>query len=365
MFNELFINALLLISFTFIVEHVQMEFLENLMNKFWGKVILGTGGGVLGILMLVYTIRVVGTNTLLDLRILAILVISSIGGLIPTVISGFIITLYRIGYFGINQSSILALIQTCLCIAIFYIIDKKIENSWKNWFTKLATSLVILISTYLYLLKDVGNSYVILFNFALAVICVGTLEYFLLNYSKRSNELYKMYKKDSTKDFLTGLNNTRNFDNLLNMSFNQAKENNYTISCLMVDIDHFKRVNDTYGHPIGDIVLKELANILMRNCRTFDIIGRVGGEEFCILLLDCSVTHSFEIGMRIRNAVKEYKFPIGDNKYISITVSIGVATYPDTASNLEELKEKADTALYIAKQTGRDKVCDNHRCIIR
>lgn len=146
-------------------------------------------------------------------------------------------------------------------------------------------------------------------------------------------------KKNSTQDFLTGLNNTRNFDKLVNETFVQAKENKFDLSCFMVDIDHFKKVNDTYGHPVGDIVLKELAYILKNNCRSFDIIGRVGGEEFCILLLDCGQEEAFQIASRIRKAVKIYDFEIGNKEYINITVSIGVSTYPDKVIELDKLKE--------------------------
>lgn len=364
MLNDLFINTLLLISFTFVGGHISRETPERIRDSLLGKTILGIGGGVLGILMMVYAIEVIGTNTLLDLRSLSIMMISSVGGLFASIIAGVIIVLYRIGHFGINQASIFALIHVCLYIISFHIVNKKVKDSWKNWFLKLSIVVFILSTTFLYLLSDIENHYLIIFNFSLLVIFAGTLEYYLLRYAKRSNELYKIYQTDSTKDFLTGLNNTRHFDKLLNMSLARVAENNEKLSCLMIDIDHFKKVNDTYGHAVGDLVLKELADILKKNCRTFDYVGRVGGEEFCILLLDCSSDRAFEIGMRIRNSVKEHKFPIGNNKFISITVSVGTASYPETVDNLEEITKKADVGLYKAKQTGRDRVCDYHQCVV-
>lgn len=363
MVNDLFINVLLLISSTFVGGHILKEIPERLMNKIYGKILTGIGGGLLGILMMVYTIQVVGTNTLLDLRALSMIMASSVGGLWATIIAGFIIILYRVGHFGINQSSLFAVAHIFLYIISFHIINKKVNVYWKNWFSKLAIALFILVTTFLYLLRNVDNHYAIIIKFAIVVVCAGTLEYYLLEYTRRSNELYRIYKKDSVKDFLTGLNNLRSFDNLLNASFSRVKENNEKLSCLMIDIDHFKKVNDTFGHAVGDMVLRELANILRKNCRNFDIVGRIGGEEFSVLLLDCDKTRALEIGTRIREAVKEHKFPIGDDKVIHITVSIGVATYPDTVGNLEEVMEKADIALYKAKQTGRDKVCDTSQCI--
>ncbi|MFT9495120.1 GGDEF domain-containing protein [Anaerosolibacter sp.] len=359
MANDLFINLLLLISFTFVGGHILKEAHESVMSKVYGKILIGIGGGILGILMMVYTIQVVGTNTLIDLRALSMIIMSSVGGLVSTIVAGLFIILYRVGYFGVNQSSIFAVVHICLYIICFHIINKKIKGYEKSWFAKLAVALTILVTTFLYLLRNVEGHYLIIAKFAIVVIFAGSLEYYLLKYTRRSNELYKIYRIDSTKDFLTGLNNTRSFDSLLNMSFNRVKENNKKLSCLMVDIDHFKRVNDTFGHPIGDMVLRELADILKKNVRNIDIIGRVGGEEFCILLLDCDKHRSYEIGLRIRDAVKEHSFPMGNDDNIKITVSIGAATYPDHVGNLEEILEKADAALYKAKQTGRDKVCES------
>jgi diguanylate cyclase len=361
--NDLFINTLLLISFTFVGGHISREMPESLKNKLFGKITLGVAGGLLGILMMVYSIQVAGTNTLLDLRSLSIMMISGVGGFVSILITGVIVIIYRVGHYGITQSSIFAIIHVLLYITLFSIVNKKIKNPRKNWFTKLAIVVFILVTTFLYLLRDVENHYLIICNFSMVIISAGVLEYFLLKYAEHSNELYKTYQKDSTKDFLTGLNNTRQFDKLLNLSFERVTENNERLSCLMVDIDHFKKVNDTYGHAIGDLVLKELAVILKENCRAFDFVGRVGGEEFCVLLLDCPSDRSFEIGTRIRNSVKEHKFPIGNNSSINITVSVGTASYPETVANLDEIVKKADIGLYKAKQTGRDRVCDYQQCM--
>lgn len=363
MLNDLFINTLMLISFTFVGGHISREIPERLKNNIFSKIILGISGGALGILMMIYAIQVIGTSTLLDLRSLSIMLISSVGGIVSTSIAGLTIVIFRVGYYGLNQSSIFAIVHVCLYLIFFTIINKKIKTPLKNWLTKLAVVVFILVTTFLYLLKDVKNHYFIIFNFSLVVICIGILAYFLLRYTQHSNELYRIYQTDSTKDFLTGINNTRQFDKLLNLSFERVLEHNEKLSCLMIDIDHFKKVNDTYGHAIGDVVLKELADILKNNCRTFDFLGRVGGEEFCVLLLDCPSNRAFEIGTRIRNSVKEHHFPIGQNKYINITVSIGTSTYPETVDSLEEIMSKADIGLYKAKQTGRDKVCDYQKCI--
>jgi diguanylate cyclase len=110
------------------------------------------------------------------------------------------------------------------------------------------------------------------------------------------------------------------------------------------------------------MVLKQLADILVKSCRSFDVVARIGGEEFCVLLFDCPKDRAFEIGKRINEAVQKNKFNIGENKLINITVSVGVAVYPDTTADLEKIKEKADIALYNAKHSGRNRVCSEDFC---
>jgi diguanylate cyclase len=363
--NDLFINILLLIAFTFVAGHILKDISEKAINTLYGKILLGVYGGFLGIVLIIYSIHVGGTTTLVDLRVFAIMITSYLGGIIPTIVSGVIIGLYRIVYYGIDISSIIAVLQVLSYIICFYIVDKTIEAEVSKWFFKTSISLIIVISTDFYLLRNVKNVQIILLLFSLVIAFAGILEYILLDYVKNSNELYRRYKKDSTKDFLTGLYNTRQFYNMLNVAFKRVVEVNEKLSCLMIDVDYFKKVNDTYGHSIGDIVLKELALIIKKNCRALDVAGRIGGEEFCVLLFDCPKVQTFEIASRINKAVQAHKFPIGEEKFINITVSIGVAVYPDTTAKLEQLKEEADMALYNAKHSGRNKVCGTDNFIIQ
>ncbi|PRR84360.1 GGDEF domain-containing protein [Clostridium vincentii] len=364
MLNDLFVNVLILISFTFLGGDIIKEIPIKRMDKLDFKIILGICGGLLGVLMIFYNINVPGTTAIMDLRALVFMMINYVGGIIPTIIVGIIIGIFRIAHYGINESSVSAIINIILYLVSFNYINKKIKIPWKKWSCKLISVAIILISTFIYLLREMENPYIIIATFTGVIILAGVMEYFLLEYVRDSNRLLKMYKEDSTKDYLTGLNNTRNFDLLINNSFKTAIENNEKLSCLMLDIDHFKMVNDTYGHSVGDIILKELGEILIKNSRTFDIVGRVGGEEFCALLLDCPPNRSLEIGTKIRNAVKNHKFDIGEGRIINITISIGAATYPDNVESLEEIRRQADNALYKAKNSGRDKVCNNDTCII-
>jgi diguanylate cyclase len=364
MINDLFINSLILISFTFVGGSVLKELPYNFKESLLGKVLMGIIGGSLGILMIFYNINVESTTTILDLRALAILMINYVGGIIPALITAAIITVFRLTINGLNQSSIVAILMIISQVITFNIVDNLVKHLAKRWFFKLLGLNIISVCGLTYLLISVNKFYEILIVFVLTTSISGTLEYFLLEYVRKSNKLFNMYKEGASKDYLTGLNNTRSFDLLINTAFQNAIENKEKLACLMIDIDHFKKVNDTYGHAIGDVVLRELAEVLNRCCRSFDIIGRVGGEEFCVMLLDCHQERAIEIGTRIKNAVKEHNFPIGEDKYINITVSIGAATYPDSVDCLEDIMKQADDALYVAKRSGRDRVCNNDRCFI-
>lgn len=362
--NNFFINLLLLISVIFVGGHLSKDTPSECHNKIIMKILLGFAGGALAIGMMIYTINIVGTRTLIDLRIIALMLVYYIGGLLPSIITGIITILFRTLYYGFSESSIVAISQIVILIILYSIISRLKLSDVKKWITMFLVSMVVLLSSLYYLLFDVENVFGILIGDTFASAIAAILAYYLFIYVKSSNELYRRYKNEATKDFLTGLSNTRQFDLSFNSSVLNAKENGEKLSCLMVDIDHFKNVNDTYGHAVGDIVLRELAIILKSTCRVFDIVARVGGEEFCILLINCSEERAIEIGKRICDEVKRYKFDIGDNRYIGITVSVGVATYPDTIENSKMLLKQADESLYKSKQTGRDRVCSVNKCNI-
>ena len=188
------------------------------------------------------------------------------------------------------------------------------------------------------------------------MILVSIVVYKYTAYLSELTSLYKQLKEGYSKDFLTGLNNVRCFDTIFNKILVDVKEKNERLSILFIDIDFFKKVNDTYGHKNGDIILKQLGGVLIDTCRSFDIVSRNGGEEFSVLLLDCSPDHAVEIAEKLRSTIENYKFILNDSTKINITVSIGVATYPDTTSDLDKLFEDADSALYTAKRNGRNKV---------
>ena len=160
----------------------------------------------------------------------------------------------------------------------------------------------------------------------------------------------------ATHDALTGLYNRNVLDQRLNVEIHRASRYNHAMSIFMLDVDHFKPINDTYGHGIGDTVLCNFAKVLESSIRNTDYAARYGGEEFVVILPETPLPKAEELAERLRNQVAEYPFPIGDDKDLNLTVSIGIATFPENAQTGQELLEVADSAMYAAKEAGRNQV---------
>ncbi len=170
--------------------------------------------------------------------------------------------------------------------------------------------------------------------------------------------LYMKIKELSVTDELTGISNRRHFQQMLRMEWKRAERFSRSLSLLMIDVDHFKKYNDTHGHVKGDLALKNLARILSENVREVDTIARFGGEEFVILLADTAFGDAMKVAEKIKNLVAtltQRALQAGGADF-PLTVSIGVSTFPQLVSTEEELLNTADSALYEAKRGGRNRV---------
>lgn len=161
-------------------------------------------------------------------------------------------------------------------------------------------------------------------------------------------------------DDLTGLLTRKSFAIEMDREIVRSQRHNHEFCLLMMDLDFFKKVNDTYGHLIGSEVLKLTARVIQDTLRDSDIIARYGGEEFIALLPETAKIRGVEAAERIREAMENYKFPSSLHeldKHFHLTISIGVAEFPNDTQDGTMLIQLADTVLYEAKQTGRNKVC--------
>ena len=161
----------------------------------------------------------------------------------------------------------------------------------------------------------------------------------------------------ATLDALTGLNNRRQFEVRLKQEIATTKRQKNPLCAMMIDIDFFKKVNDTYGHASGDAVLRAVASVIKEHLRESDIPSRYGGEEFAVLLPYTHIDEAQIVGERLRKAVESTPVPI-DKKNINVTISMGLAEFNPEETG-EELFERADKALYEAKESGRNRVCIN------
>lgn len=169
---------------------------------------------------------------------------------------------------------------------------------------------------------------------------------------------HSKFQRLAAYDSLTNVYNRRFGMARLKEEFANAERANSAISIIMVDIDHFKRVNDTYGHLVGDKAIILIANILKNILREGDTVVRYGGEEFFMILNGANCDNAHDVAERIRHQVKDTVFKEGDQQ-ISLTVSLGLMCYPENRVNSEiELLDKADQALYLAKQSGRNRVIE-------
>jgi two-component system cell cycle response regulator len=176
-----------------------------------------------------------------------------------------------------------------------------------------------------------------------------------LRYALKLGETLDALRRMATRDQLTGLLNRREFERILTEEEERARRFRHTLALAMVDIDHFKLVNDTHGHPAGDVVLREVARRVADVVRTVDRVVRFGGEELVLVLVQTDRAGALDVARRACAAVGRDPILVGDTIALNVTVSAGVAAMPDDAKSGLALLNAADKALYAAKARGRNR----------
>jgi diguanylate cyclase (GGDEF)-like protein len=168
--------------------------------------------------------------------------------------------------------------------------------------------------------------------------------------------LREALRTQSIRDVLTGLYNRRYLEETLDREVRRAARAAQSLGLLMIDLDHFKKFNDTYGHDAGDAVLRETGQFLAKGIRAEDFVCRFGGEEFVVILPTASVEVAQARGERLRAKMRELNITHQDKSLGMVTISVGVAAFPQHGTSPKELMAAADAALYEAKRRGRDQV---------
>lgn len=272
---------------------------------------------------------------------------------------------------GLMPGVLLSANEILMYVTKSYLND--IDNSINFW-VLLFMALIILIITYQYgtfkgfltaltllLLAFVANIYLLIQNYNwdfFGVLLVVIISYIIIYTHKNVELLFDNVKlrKEAITDGLTGLYVFRYFELKLNSEFRKAREHKTPLSLVLLDMDHFKNINDTYGHSEGNDVLRELAKILVKSCRKSDTVCRFGGEEFCVILTDTGPESAMKYAEKTRKMIDEHVFRTRKG-VLNITASMGISTTEqEGVYDPYDLIKKADVALYKAKREGRNKV---------
>ncbi|AFM40285.1 diguanylate cyclase (GGDEF) domain-containing protein [Desulfosporosinus acidiphilus SJ4] len=354
MIRELIINIAIIIATISIGNQILINKKITPFSPYKLQIFFGLCSALLGIILMLYSI-IITPSVIMDLRNIAVMLSATYCGFLSAMITGIILSLFRLLFQGQTMDSFLAAlniltITVCCALTAKYMTRRRLQ-----W---VVMSIYTLIFPTLTFIHTINNKILLIQTvifYWISTIIVSIVVYIYLHYIDLLRFTYQRYREESFRDHRTGLLSVRQFDK----EFNKLIDNLSTysiISMLFLDIDYFKKVNDVYGHQNGDKVLEDIGKILLSSTSSTDIVSRNGGEEFSVILIECPQNIVLEVAERIRKAVQDHKFSLLDNKTINITISIGVAIYPYTVKNIEMLVEQADSALYQAKRTGRNKV---------
>ncbi len=253
----------------------------------------------------------------------------------------------------IKQTS--AEVNLLIIIGVVAIVGLIVMYSTSTVFSTLSTILFLIayILVSYYLMSEL-NLWIPVVLPSIAIVIAFALSY-LAKYIIKSRDFEYQYKL-ATVDGLTELYNHRYFQDNLKNQIEISKRYGQTFSLIIVDIDFFKKFNDTYGHQAGDAVLRQVAQTLKKNSRATDVVCRYGGEEMSIILPNTTAEEAFNHANRLCKAIAERPFQLNPTETGNVTISLGVATFPNNAESAQELIEYADKGLYWAKEHGRNQV---------
>ena len=264
-----------------------------------------------------------------------------------------------------------AALHVCSLHFIRRLIEELPPGASRNWWKLLSVLVLLFIAGYLgfYLMKQGGHYSkpemlvpVIFFFGAVFVLMVCFLAF------STTREVKRIYilEQENITDPMLGIFNRRCLDRRMNQELLRAKRHAIDLAIMLVDVDHFKRVNDSWGHNIGDLALKHLADLMVRTLRQTDVVARFGGEEFVVLLPHTSAQEAMHLAERVRNTIELTPLNMvgkhGERQELKITVSIGVSWLQPDDTDVSQLVERVDRAMYKAKQSGRNRVvCSDGR----
>ncbi len=318
------------------------------------KLVSGIFAGVIGIMLTKYFSFRLSDMIVLDLRQVAIILSFYFGGALSSLVTAVIIGVYRLFLIDpINFSSFIGFFNAIFTFIVTgFFIKKGKELVLSQWVRMMFGILLVYGLSVFSVLGEKAFFTIIIFS--LFYIPAVLFVYYLLRYMKRTDDALLLMREAVNLDFLTGLHNPRAFEKMFEQKTMNIAYQAQPFSLLMFDLDHFKQVNDTYGHLNGDVILIQVAQLLKMTMRSNDYCARKGGEEFAAILNDCTIEKTLKIAESIRKKVEVHPFELEDGQIIQVTISIGISCYPQDQP--ENMFEQADRALYVAKSSGRNQV---------
>ncbi|MDN4618997.1 diguanylate cyclase [Paenibacillus sp. PsM32] len=350
------LNNLTFLTTTLFFGNLILKWLSKRINiqSLYIKLLSGVIAGIIGILLTKYFSFRLSPMIVLDLRQVAIILSFYFGGALSSLITAVIIGVYRLFLIDpINFSSFIGFFNAIFTFVITGLFMRKgKELALSYWLRMMIGILCVYALSVISVLGE--HSFFPIIVFAAFYIPGVLFVYYLLRYMKRTDDALLLMREAANLDFLTGLHNPRAFEKMFEQKTINLMHYPQPFGLLLLDIDHFKHVNDTYGHLNGDTVLIQIAQLLKEAMRSNDHCARKGGEEFAAILNDCGIEKTLKIAESIRKKIEAHDFQLEDGQMIHITISIGVSCYPQDQP--ENMFEQADQALYIAKSAGRNQV---------
>ena len=362
MLLQMFTLVCVLLTLQVVYYQLKIRLKLTMVNNFFEKILSGIASGIMAAVLSFYSIEF-SFDISIGLAVTSLLI-----GLIYSGQLTFFIgyTIYGIWYFmnPFNMPALSVEMYTLIGIVIFIV--SLFIKSFSVYikailliltYTALASFSIYLVSQNLHFTFITMSLYLILASIS---VYSGVI---IISYMQNYVKMYERVESAANHDELTGLLNRRSFNRYLS-----EIDGNTATSLLLIDIDYFKMINDTYGHITGDMVLKKVSDTLKNVVPKDAPVGRVGGEEFSIILRDFSLSEVNTIAEKIRSDIEHLDIVANDNtQIVKITVSIGIAKSPEENTSIQELYDTADERLYIAKKLGRNQVqsCNPNEVIIK
>jgi diguanylate cyclase len=353
--QDLLANLMLILTFIIMMAQISKYELPNMRQALPRKHIFCIVSTLLTLLLMIFNIRI-ESNVAVDLRLIPVVLLLLHVGIVPAMINSVVSVIFHLILYGVNDGTALSILSTLLISGGMSVLSALKMNYNRKWLLGSAFVLAALNFVWMCLPNTTFMQKGMFLSSALSIILSFAL-YYGLKYINYSSKSYSELKEASITDFLTGLYNYRfffkNFENQIEI----LKSNKVKFSVIMIDTDKFKNINDKHGHPTGDYILKELAQIINLNCRRNDIVSRIGGDEFSVILPNTSYENAEAVAERIRDAVQYHEFKLTNGTILNLTVSIGVKVFNNDDANIEDSLKMVDDALYKAKRCGRNTVC--------